>query len=134
MKKKLLLFILPIFALQACQLDFLSIFEAKETPSEENTPNNENSQENEGNNNENEDNEGEEVVDGANHNEFLALLDSLEAKNYTVTLGGDVYEYLGEDIINTKFNGVPYQGGYIRKKMLVFSIMFFLITLLKFKE
>ena len=51
----------------------------------------------------------------ANLNGFLEIVESLENKNYTIDLAGDIYEYLGEDIINTKFKGVPYQGGYIRK-------------------
>ena len=51
----------------------------------------------------------------ANLNGFLEIVESLENKNYTIDIAGDIYEYLGEDIINTKFKGVPYQGGYIRK-------------------
>lgn len=50
-----------------------------------------------------------------NHEQLLSFFDSLEEQNYTIRLGNDVYEYLGEDIVNTSFYGVPYQGGYIRK-------------------
>lgn len=52
----------------------------------------------------------------SNLNEFLEIFDSLSSQNYTITMEEDIYEYLGEDIINTKFKGVPYQGGYIRKE------------------
>ena len=47
---------------------------------------------------------------------FKAILESLEALNFTATINGDKYQYLGDDIINTKFNGISYEGGYIRKE------------------
>ena len=122
MKKKIALLILPIFALSACEFSFANIrdFFSKKEPSNviEDDTNKNNEEENQNNNNEGEENQGNEGGEEENNkpNDFLTHLESLEAKNYTVTMNDNIYEYLGEDIINTKFAGVPYQGGYIRKE------------------
>ena len=121
MKKKIALLILPIFALSACEFSFANIrdFFSKKEPSNviEDDTNKNNEEENQ-NNNEGEESQGNEGGEEENNkpNEFITHLESLEAKNYTVTMNDNIYEYLGEDIINTKFAGVPYQGGYIRKE------------------